>query len=131
LVAISRLHAFLQEVAMRTSPRLVVVAFALIGVAGIGVAHAREPMNAANDPLKAGREVNEDGSVAVKSSNRLRRHGREVDDNIMQPGKSLGGPGRNIEEGTYDWDYVAHKPRRTLSDEPGEKKRSRRLPVEE
>ena len=116
---------------MRTSLRLVLIAIAAIGAAAIGTAHAGDAMNAANDPLKAGREVNEDGSVAVRSGNALHRSPREFDDNIMQAGKHSGGPGRNIEEGTYDWDKVMDKPRRALSDEPGKKKKSKRLQVEE
>jgi hypothetical protein len=116
---------------MRTSPRLVVigivVSFALAG----GIAHARDAMNAANDALKPGREVNEDGSLAARSGNLSHRPGREVDENIMQPGKHLGSPGRNIEDGTYDWDKVTHKSRRALNDEPAKKQTHSKQQVEE
>ncbi len=116
---------------MRKSLWLILTAIAAICAAAIGTAQARDAMNDANDPLKAGREVNEDGSVAVRSGNALHRPGREFDDNIMQAGKHSGGPGRNIEEGTYDWDKVMGKPRRALNDEPGKKKKSKKLQVEE
>ena len=115
---------------MRTSPRLVLTAIASICAAAIGTAHARDATNA-NDPLTAGREVNEDGSVTVRSGNASHRPGREFDDNIMQSGKHSVGPGRNIEDGTYDWDKVMDKPRRALNDEPGKKKKNKQLQVEE
>ena len=115
---------------MRTSLRLVVTAIVVSFAVAIGVAHARDAMNAANDPLKPGREINEDGSLAARSS-ALHRPGREVDDNIMQPGKHLGVPGRSIEDGTYDWDKAMHKPRRALNDEPEKRKTRSKQQVEE
>ena len=116
---------------MRTSLRLVVTAIVVSFAMASGVAHARDAMHAADDPLKPGREVNEDGSLAVRSGNASHRPGREVDENIMQPGKHLGMPGRNIEDGTYDWDQAMHKPRRALNDEPGKKKTRSKQQVEE
>jgi hypothetical protein len=48
----------------------------------------------------------------------------------MQPGKQFHKPGRDIEEGTYDWDRMVDKPRRTLNEESDKKKKAKRKSLE-
>src|SRR4051795_11998564 len=115
---------YLQEIVMRNSSRLVLGTAAVAFVTIVGGAYSQAGMKTANDPLKPGREAAEDGSIAVTSGKQLHRPGLQIDDNIAQPG-------RNIEEGTYDWDKPVGKPRRTLTEEPGKKKKNKAKPVEE